>query len=111
MPARRVVVKAGAARPPAVAAQQVRRHAALVQKHILPGIVQRQPVAPVPPLPRDVSAPLFIGVYGFFFPGKPAGSRRPQTLPNGTTVPGGRANPRPAAPAGRGQTTPGEPPP
>jgi hypothetical protein len=28
--------------------------------------VQRQPVAPVPPLPHDVSAPLFVGVYGFF---------------------------------------------
>ena len=66
MTARRVVVKAGAARTPAVAAQQVRRHAALVQKHILAGIVQRQSVAPVPPLHRDVSAPLFVGVYGFF---------------------------------------------
>jgi hypothetical protein len=59
-------VKAGAARTPAVAAQQVRRHAALVQKHILTGIVQRQPFVPVPPLPRDVSAPLFVGVYGVF---------------------------------------------
>ena len=66
MTARRVVVQASAARTPAVAAQQVRRHAALVQKHILTGIVQRLPVAPVPPLPRDVSAPLFVGVYGFF---------------------------------------------
>ena len=65
MTARRVVMKAGAARTPAVAAQ-VRRHAALVQKHILTGIVQWQPVAPVPPLHRDVSAPLFVGVYRFF---------------------------------------------
>ena len=55
-----------AARTPAVAAQDVGRHAALVEKHILPGIVQRQPVPPVPPLRRDVSAPLFVGVYGFF---------------------------------------------
>ena len=66
MTARRVVVKAGAARTPAVTAQQVSRHAALVQKHILTGIVQGQPVAPLPPLQRDVSAPLFVGVYGFF---------------------------------------------
>jgi hypothetical protein len=66
MTARRVVVKAGAARAPAVAAQQVSRHAALVEKYILTGIVQRQPVAPVPPLHRDVSAPLFVGVNGFF---------------------------------------------
>ena len=61
-----MVVQAGAARTPAVAAQQVRRHPALVQKHILPGIVQRLPVAPLPPLRRDVSAPLFVGVECFF---------------------------------------------
>ena len=66
MTARRVVVKAGTARTPTVAAQQVGRHAALVQKYILTGIVQRQAVAPVPPLHRDVSAPLFVGVYGCF---------------------------------------------
>ena len=66
MTARRVVVQARAARTPPVAAQQVGRHAALVQKHILTGIVQRQPVPPLPPLRRDVSAPLFVGVYGFF---------------------------------------------
>jgi hypothetical protein len=28
--------------------------------------VQRQPVPPLPPLERHVSAPLFVGVYGFF---------------------------------------------
>jgi hypothetical protein len=66
MTARRVVVKAGATGTPAVAAQQVSGHATLIQKYILTGIVQRQPVAPVPPLPGDVSAPLFVGVYGFF---------------------------------------------
>jgi len=66
MTAGRVVVQADAARTPAVAAQQVSRHTALVQKHILTGIVQRQPVSPVPPLRRDVSASLFVGVYGFF---------------------------------------------
>ena len=66
MAARRVVVQAGAARTASVAAQQVSRHAALVQKHILTGIVERQPVAPVPPLDCNVSAPLFVGVDGFF---------------------------------------------
>ena len=66
MTTRRVVVKPGAARASAVAAQEIGRHAALVQKHVLPGIVQRQPVSPVPPLGRDVRPPLFVGVYGFF---------------------------------------------
>ena len=66
MTAGRVVVQPGATRTPAVAAQQIRCHPALVEKYILPGIVQRQRVAPVPPLRRDVSAPLFVGVYRFF---------------------------------------------
>lgn len=66
MAAGRVIVQSRAARTPAVAAQDVRRHAALVEKHVLPGIVQRQPVSPVPPLGRDVRPPLFVGVDGFF---------------------------------------------
>ena len=61
-----VVVKACAARAAAVAAQQVRGDATLVKKHILTGVMHRQPVAPVSPLRRDVSPPLFVGVYGFF---------------------------------------------
>jgi hypothetical protein len=61
-----MVVEAGAARTSTVTTQQVRRHPALVQKQILPGIVQRQPVAPMPPLRRDISAPLFVGVECFF---------------------------------------------
>ena len=66
MTAWRMVVQAGAARTSAVATQEVRRHPALVEKDILTGIVQRQPVSPMPPLRRDVSAPLFVRVYGFF---------------------------------------------
>ena len=59
-------MQARAARTPPVAAQQIGGHAALVQKHILAGVVQRQPVPPLPPLRRDVSASLFVGVYRFF---------------------------------------------
>ena len=61
-----VVVKPRAARTPTVAAQQVRRHASLVEKHVLTGIMQRKAVSPVPSLHRNVSAPLFVGVYSFF---------------------------------------------
>jgi len=66
VPARGVVVQARTARTPPIAAQQVGRHAALVQKHILTGVVQRQPVPPISTLRRDVRASLFIGVDGFF---------------------------------------------
>jgi len=61
-----VIVKSRAARTPAVPAQQVGGHAALVQKDVLTRIVQRQPLSPLPPARRDVSPPLFVGVYGFF---------------------------------------------
>jgi hypothetical protein len=61
-----VVVQAGAAGTPAVAAQQVGGDAAFVEKHILTRVVKREPVTPVAPLGRHVRAPLFVGVYGFF---------------------------------------------
>jgi hypothetical protein len=64
--ARRVVVKARAARTSSVPTQEVRRHAALVDKHIVVGVVQRQPVSPLPTLRCHISASLFVGVYGFF---------------------------------------------
>jgi hypothetical protein len=64
--ARRVVVQARAARTPPEAAQQIGRDTALVHKHILTGVVQRQPVAPLSTLRRDVRASLFVGVDGFF---------------------------------------------
>ena len=66
MTARRVIVQACAARAPTGAAQQIGRHPALIQKHVAPRIVQRQPVPPLPPLERHVSAPLFRRRVRFF---------------------------------------------
>ena len=66
MTARGVVMQTRPARTPTIPAQQVRGHAALVEEDVLVGVVQRQPGVPVPALGRDVSAPLFVGVYGFF---------------------------------------------
>jgi hypothetical protein len=61
-----VVVEARAARTPPVAPQEIGRHPALVKEDVLPGVAQRQPRPPLPTLGRDVSAPLFVGVNGFF---------------------------------------------
>ena len=66
MTARRVVVEARAAGTPAVAAQQIRRHAAFVEKDVLAGSRAAAARPPLPPLRGDVRAPLFVGVYGFF---------------------------------------------
>ena len=66
MTARRVIVQTRAARTAPVAAQQVRRYPTLVEEDVLPGIVQRLDVPPLPTLRGDVSAPLFVGVNGFF---------------------------------------------
>lgn len=66
MAARRVVVETRAARTSPVPTQEVSGHAALVDKHIVVGVVQRQPVSPLPTLRRHISASLFVGVYGFF---------------------------------------------
>jgi hypothetical protein len=61
-----VIAYAHAATTAAVAAQQIGRDAAFIEKDVLPGIAQRQPVAPAAPLSDDVRAPLFVGVYRFF---------------------------------------------
>ena len=61
-----MVVQAGPARASAIAAQEIGGHPTLIQEHILPGIMERLRVAPVAPLRRNVSASLFVGVYGFF---------------------------------------------
>jgi len=66
MAARRMVVQAGPARASAIPPQEIGGHPALIQEHILPRIVQRLRVPPVETLCGDVSAPLFVGVYGFF---------------------------------------------
>jgi hypothetical protein len=62
----RVIVQARPARTATIAPQEVGRNPTLVNEHVLRGVVHRLGVAPVPPLGRDVSAPLFVRVYGFF---------------------------------------------
>jgi hypothetical protein len=64
--ARRVIAQPRAPPTPAVATNQVGCHAALVEKDVLPHIVQRQPRTPAATLNDDVGPPLFVGVYGFF---------------------------------------------
>ena len=66
MAARRVITEARAARAPSVAAQQIRRDAALVEKEIVPDVAERLHAAPVAARGRDVRTTLFVGVYGFF---------------------------------------------
>jgi len=64
--ARRVIAESGAARAAAVAPEQIGRHAAFIEKDILPRIVERLPVAPPPTLSGDVGSALFVGVERFF---------------------------------------------
>jgi hypothetical protein len=66
MTTRGVVVQPGAPRTATVAAQEIGSDAALVQKDVLAGVVQRQRVTPRAALRRDVSPSLFVGVYRFF---------------------------------------------
>ncbi len=64
--ARGVIVQAGAAGAAAVAPQQIGRHAAFIEKDILPDIAERLRLAPPPTLSGDVGPALFVGVYRFF---------------------------------------------
>ena len=66
MATRRVIADARARRTAAVAPQQVRRDAALIEEDILPPIAKGQPVAPPAPLSGDVGTALFVGVNRFF---------------------------------------------
>jgi hypothetical protein len=66
MAARRVVVKPHTARAAAIPPQQVGRHAAFIEKHILAHVAQRLPGAPLPPGGGDIRASLLVGVYRFF---------------------------------------------
>jgi hypothetical protein len=66
MAAGSMIAPAHAAATAPVAAQQIGRDAAFIEKDVLPGVAQRQPVAPAAPLSDDVGAPLFVGVYRFF---------------------------------------------
>ena len=66
MTTRGVVVQARASRTAPVAPQQIRGDAALVQKDVLVGVVQRERGLPLPALRGDVRPSLFVGVNGFF---------------------------------------------
>ena len=62
----RVIAQARPARAAAIAAQQIRRDPALVEKQILPHVTERLHVRPVPTRRGDIRPALFVGVYGFF---------------------------------------------
>jgi hypothetical protein len=61
-----VVAEPGAARAPAVAPEQIGRHAAFIEKDILTDIAEGLRLAPPSTLSGDVGAALLVGVYGFF---------------------------------------------
>jgi hypothetical protein len=68
MAAGRVITQSHAAETAPVSAQEIGRDAAFIEKDVLPGLAQRQPVAPAAPLSSDVRSPLFVGVEGFCCP-------------------------------------------
>jgi hypothetical protein len=61
-----VIMEPGAAWAPAIATEQIRRHAAFIEKHVLPHIAERLPLAPAATLSDDVGTTLFVRVYSFF---------------------------------------------
>ena len=66
MAARGVIGEAGPAGTAAIAPQQIGRDTTFIEENVVPGVVQREPGAPVAPLSADVGPPLFVGVYRFF---------------------------------------------
>ena len=64
--ARRVIPNARPTRTAGVAAQQIRGHARFIDEDVLSRIANRQRPAPLASGRRDIRAPLFVGVYGFF---------------------------------------------
>ena len=66
MPERGVIAEPGAAQTAAVAPQQIRRHAALIEKDVLAHIAERLPRPPLAARGHDIRPTLFVGVYGFF---------------------------------------------
>ena len=66
VPAGRVIAESLAPKTPTIAAKQVRRDAAFIEKEVLPHIAERQPVPPAASLRRDVGPPLLVGVDRFF---------------------------------------------
>ena len=63
---RGVVVQPYAAETPALAAEQIGRHPAFIEEHVLADVSQRLPRPPLPPRRRDVRPALLVGVHGFF---------------------------------------------
>ena len=59
-------MQARAARTATIAAEQIGRDAAFINKDVAIGIMRGLPLPPQPSLRRDVSAALFVGVYRFF---------------------------------------------
>ena len=66
MAARRVIAESHPAGTATVPPQQIRRHAAFIEKHVTAYIANREPLAPQAPSGRDIRPTLFVGVYGFF---------------------------------------------
>jgi hypothetical protein len=66
MLAGRVIVETRPTRTAAVATQQVGRDARFVDEHVLTGVPERQPVAPVAARRDDIRPTLFLGVDCFF---------------------------------------------
>ena len=66
MAAGRMIAQSHAAKTASIAAQQIGRDAAFIQKDVVPSVVQRQPLVPAAPFSGDVGAPLFVGVERFF---------------------------------------------
>ena len=62
----RPVVEPGAPRAAAIAAEQIGRHPALVEKDVLPDIAERLPADPLSSRGDDVRASLLVGAYRFF---------------------------------------------
>jgi hypothetical protein len=62
----RVITESRAARAATVASEEVGRHAAFIEKDIVPHIAERLPRAPSLTLSDDVGTALFVGVDGFF---------------------------------------------
>ena len=61
-----MIVDAVAPQTPPIAAEQVRRDAAFIEKDVLAHVAERQPGPPAAALSRDVEPPLLVGVDRFF---------------------------------------------
>ena len=61
-----VITEARAARAAAIAAQQIGRDPALVEKEIVADVAERLDAPPLAARGGDVRTALFVGVYGFF---------------------------------------------